>query len=184
MLYSFDFPNLITDDEIDELSGYANYLYKNGHFTNLDEIDDKIGSGVFFLDEHQWNKQKTNINVSMSTITNQLPDHIHNFLVNLEGRYNSKGSYFSMVNPHEIVTPHIDDNWRKCNMMIPLTLLHAPIIYYNESGEVEETVHFNRPILSNTTVSHGVVNNGLRRLTYQISFYNDIETVLGVLNGV
>lgn len=183
MLYSFDFPNLFTDDEIDKLSEYARTLYRMGFYKSLVDIDQKFVDEVVFHGDYEWERQGEGLHGTPGTSSGQLPDEIHWFLVDLESRYNTKGSYFSMVQPNDIVEPHIDRDWRKCNLMVPLTPIHAPIVYYDESGNILETVNYDRPILSNTTVSHGVVNNGFRRFTYQCNFFEGIETTLGVLNG-
>jgi len=74
--------------------------------------------------------------------------------------------------------PHIDA--RGCVFTIPLSNTSLPITWYNDDGSILEQYYYTKPVLINTHVTHGCLENIEDRYLLQIgvdSHFGDFEYV-------
>lgn len=200
MLYSFDIPNLLTEDELTRLKQYAQNLHEKGLYlqpqdtdlnTLLDEYRGHLLDDTFFKEKYEphiiasWNRNSNNIAIPP---TKYYPQEVSDFIQEISARYGASGAgqgFFAMMRKDQDIVPHVDLDWRKSNIMIPLSDNYAPLQYYDEDMNVLINIDYSdRVILTNTTVMHGVKNIGYERFTFQISFEEDMQTTLKNLQAL
>lgn len=80
--------------------------------------------------------------------------------------------------------PHVDK--RSCVFTIPLKNTVHPITWYNEDNTVLYQYYYSSPVLINTHVKHGCIENTSERYLFQIGIdekYGDFDKINSLING-
>jgi hypothetical protein len=92
------------------------------------------------------------------------------------------GAGFFRFAPHSSIFPHIDDHEKRNTVIAwritPPTSDFAPLLFYNENGDIIASVPYSEyPLAFSGLRPHGVINNQYTRVSFQLCFYDDISKV-------
>lgn len=76
--------------------------------------------------------------------------------------------------------PHVDA--RSCVLTIPLENTVDPISWYNEKNEVIYTYYYKFPVLINTHIKHGCIENTNDRYLFQVGIDNKFGSFQDICN--
>jgi len=82
------------------------------------------------------------------------------------------------------LVPHVDT--RSCVFTIPLNDVVAPITWYNQDNSVLYRYYYKNPVLINTHVKHGCVENNMDRYLFQVGIdcdFGDFSKINNLIAG-
>ncbi len=99
------------------------------------------------------------------------------YFYDLHMTFCDKNCFLVMILPNGGIDFHTDGGTRNTALSYPLSDDYAPCVF--ENGEKVDT-----PMFLNTQVKHAVFNNDKKRISFNISFQQDIEECVKIFEGL